>query len=431
MQQMIAALQSSLPQVFATRNFRVEMTRIMESICGPRLDRIEKATASQELLLNETQAAAPSSDRLTPPREQTDAVRYATNEQRPFKYPMLEETHRKRAVDFTRTLTAMKGKVGDDSNEKEIAEWRHKVESMAVICFGTHWEVDPPAVESVLRAIHEGFAKHLQSAWILEIQHDPTLLPSMSWDDLVDWVYAHSTHEPYDEGRENRTKLMTGQVMQGDKSLTAYLLQFNRMVLPIATISEEERIVYFMHGLSSDLGPLCQTDIQGQPWWCFTSLVEHARMKDLELRAREAALRNGAGRHRQHHVVVAALAPENSDSESPSDSEDTVLSGEEDGQDGDGSDELDEPRFPANVAPAARAPPNVVGPDEVASHFNAGISNKQCRWLQSQDRCFHCFKLMRGPEGCRITRANVSWCPLRGQASALSSIAVPGAPAWE
>ena len=48
MQQMIAALQSSLPQVFATQQFRVEMARIMESICGPRLDRIEKATTSQE-----------------------------------------------------------------------------------------------------------------------------------------------------------------------------------------------------------------------------------------------------------------------------------------------------------------------------------------------------------------------------------------------
>ena len=148
-------------------------------------------------------------------------------------------------------------------------------------------------------------------------------------------------------------------------------------------------------------------------------------MKDLELRAREAALHNGARRHRQHHVV-AAITPENSDSESPSDSQDTVLSGEEDEQDGDGSEELEEPRFPA-----ARAPPSVVGPDDVANRFNAGISNKQCRWLLAQDRCIHCFKLMRGPEGCRITRADVSWCPLRGQASALSSTAVPGAPAWE
>jgi hypothetical protein len=355
----------------------------------------------------------------------------AEEEQRPFTGPTLEETHRKRAVDFTRALTAMKGNVGDDSNEKEIKEWRHKVESMAVICFGTHWEVDPPAVESVLRAIHEGFKKHLQSAWVLETRHDPTLLPSMAWEDLVAWVYAHSTHEPYDEGRENRTKLMTGQVMQGDKSLTAYLLQFNRMVLAIATISEEDRIVYFMHGLSSDLGPLCQTDIQGQPWWCFTSLVEHARMKERELRAREAALHQGAGRYQQHTAVVAAMAPENSDSESPSDSQDTNLSGEEDEQGGEESEWLEEPRSPANVAPAARSLPKVIGPDEVASHFNTGISNKQCRWLLAQDRCFHCFKLMRGPEGCRSSRADVFWCPLRGQASTLSSTAVPGAPAWE
>ena len=95
-----------------------------------------------------TPAGAPSRDRRTPPGEQSDVVRHATNELRPFTYPMLDETHRKRAVDFTRALTAMKGKVG------EIEEWRHKVASMAVICFGTHWEVDPPAVESVLRASH-------------------------------------------------------------------------------------------------------------------------------------------------------------------------------------------------------------------------------------------------------------------------------------
>ena len=102
-------------------------------------------------------------------------------------------------------------------------------------------------------------------------------------------------------------------------------------------------------------------------------------MKERELRAREAALHQGAGRYRQHTAVVAAMAPENSDSESPSDSQDTNLSGEEDEQGGDESEWLEEPRSPANVAPAARSLPKVIGPHEVASHFNTGISNKQCR----------------------------------------------------
>jgi hypothetical protein len=384
----------------------------------------------------------------------------------PEGIPHLNETHRKRAVDFTRALTALKGNVGDDSSEKDINEWKHKVASHAAVCFGSHWEQIPNAVESVLRAVHEGFTKKLQSAWVLETQRDPALLTTMSWDELVEWVFAHTTHEPYNESRENRTKLISNQVLQKSGTLNSYLLHFNRMVLPIENISEDEKIVYFLRGLSTDLGPLCQTDTTGQEWTCFTSLVEHARMKDMEVRARNAALRkstphNPGKRWRNNRTVAAIAHGDNTvanaasqgsgqrgrsrgsgrgSGRAPGGSGSKCLAVAQGGthkQGGRGSGRgggrgggarSDNPRPSTQAAAASPAKPmEVAGPDDGPCRFNTGISNKQGRWLLERNRCFHCFKPM---SECRAERGE-GRCPKRSAPQAMAAGAVPGAPGWQ
>jgi hypothetical protein len=429
-------------------------------------------------------AAAASPRRLPPVQEEEDeelaaarrliASREAARRSEVGRYvpegvPRLDETHRKRAVDFTRALTALKGNVGDDSSEKEVNEWKHKVESHAIVCFGSHWEQVPTAVESVLRAIHEGFTKKLQSAWVLETQHDPSLITTMSWDDLVEWVYSHTTHEPYNEGRENRTKLMSCQVMQKGSTLNAYLLHFNRMVLPVEGISEEEKIVYFMRGLSNDLGPLCQTDIKGQPWTDYTELVDHARMKELELRARTAALKkttqNTHGRRWNNAHTVASIAK--------GDNVDTPPASQGSGQRGKngsswrnrggrgsgvggrglavvqggtakhsgrgsgrgggrGGGAKQEGHRPSGAAaePYQSKALVVSGPDDSACQYNTGISNKQARWLQERQRCFHCFRPMSGPDSCPRNRKERYKCDKRGAGQELAEGTVPGCPGW-
>ncbi len=82
---------------------------------------------------------------------------------------------------------------------------------------------------------------------------------------------------------------MIKKVSMGDISLMLYLIDVKRAIIPIHELGPAEKIVYFKHGLSPALFPLCQTDDNGEVWKDFDALEAHARKEYKKLSAVNSA----------------------------------------------------------------------------------------------------------------------------------------------
>ena len=254
-------------------------------------------------------------------------------------------------------------------------------------------------------------------------EKDKVYSEAYGWEYICDWVQSHLHREVIDEELSARQVMLSGQINQGSSTVTDFINRITRGSRKITNITEYDKIIWFLNGLSKPLAQLCVCDVKGRTWVEFSDLREHALAKEMELNARQKFAK--AITNQEPFGVRKARFNQERSKHNPSNTGHSLAYTNVQDE-GNGAGKEQQGKRPRSREPAVtdRQAGRTAGlqfkdDPEAPCPMNQSLSNKQGNWLFAENRCLFCGQ-MKHPKG--VT------CPRKAERLSLKFLAVKGLP---
>jgi hypothetical protein len=237
-----------------------------------------------------------------------------------------------------------------------------------------------------------------------QAQKDKMPMPeAYGWPYIQKWAEKQLNSEIIDEELTARQLMLSGKIIQGDKSITDFINRMTRASRKIPNITDMDRIIWFLNGISEPLSHVCVSDVKGRTWTSFESLRQHALAKEMELNSRLKSTKTQKSQvpfgirkarynqersrpdhsipNNSHHSLAYTRVQEGGDR--------MVTNGSKDRDNKPTERPLATER---TVSTGIKFP----GPPEDRCRLNRNLSNTQANWLCDKGLCLFCGQKFHG-----------------------------------
>lgn len=161
----------------------------------------------------------------------------------------------------------------DSFSSEELNLFCAHIEDSATATFGERWDTCSDTQTRVVNITKMFMTGNLQ----LQFRYDCNTQALNTWEAFKAWANSIVLPQLHTEEWECKNKLLSGELRQGDSSLTHHIQAFKRLLTKVEGVSEEDKIILFRNSLNFSQKEHSWYNNSHEPFTTLDKLLEHLR----------------------------------------------------------------------------------------------------------------------------------------------------------